>query len=58
MEADKRAAKEYRSMAEFKRRFFPKESERKSLDGTADARTIGVNLARQSLERIRQGLKK
>jgi hypothetical protein len=45
-------------MAEFKKRFFPKESERESLDSAPDARTMGVNLARQSLERIRQGLKK
>ena len=46
----------YTSMKEFEEKFFPKSFKKRSLEALTDARTLGINLARESLEKIRNQL--
>jgi len=61
MKRSKRSKKKervYKSMREFEEKFFPKSFKKQSLEGTIDARTVGINLARESLEMLRSQLSK
>jgi hypothetical protein len=57
MEKDKPTEEGCRSLAEFDKKYFPGSSDEKP-SGDEDACAIGINIARQSLERIREELKK
>ena len=46
----------FRSISEFENAFFPKSSQKKALARPADAKALGISLARESLDRIRQQL--
>jgi len=43
----------YKSMREFEEKFFPESFIKQSVEVTTDARTIGINLAKESLDIIR-----
>lgn len=46
----------FRSMMEFEKKFFPTSFERKMAENPTDAHALGVSLAKESLERIRERL--
>ncbi len=46
----------YRSVMEFERKFLPKSFEKRIAAKPADAQALGVNLAKESLEKIRKQL--
>ena len=48
----------YKSMREFKEEFFPESSKKQSAEVPTDARTLGISLARESLDMIRRSLSK
>ena len=48
----------YRSMKEFERKFFPKSFKEKMAETPTDAQALGVSLAKESLEKIRERLAK
>ena len=58
MARSKKKERIYKSMKEFEEKIFPKSFKKQSLDDTIDARTIGINLAKESLDTIRSQLKK
>jgi len=58
MESSKTTRQGYRSMLEFEKKFFPKSSNKRSSDTSVDSRTVGINLARESLDTLRRELKR
>ena len=48
----------YKSMREFEEKFFPESFIKQSIEAPTDARTIGINLAKESLSMIRSRLSK
>ena len=48
----------YRSMKEFEKEFFPKSFEKRMTEKPTDAQALGVSLARESLDKIRERLAK
>jgi len=48
----------YKSMREFEEKFFPESFIKQSVEAPTDARTIGINLAKESLDIIRSQLSK
>jgi hypothetical protein len=48
----------YKSMREFEEKFFPESFKKQSVEAPTDARTIGINLAKESLEIIKSRLSK
>jgi len=48
----------YKSMKDFEEKFFPKSFKRQLLEDTTDPRTVGINLAKESLDKIRSQLSK
>ena len=43
----------YKSMREFEEKFCPESFKKQSVEAPTDARTIGINLAKESLDMIR-----
>jgi len=58
MERSKKKEQAYKLMREFEEKFFPKSFRERSLEVPTDARTLGINLARESLDTIRSKLSK
>jgi len=58
MERSKKREQAYKSMREFEEKFFPKSLKKKLVEASADARSLGINLARESLEMLRSRLSK
>jgi len=56
MNKNKKRNQTYRSMREFEREFFPKSLEKRMAEKPKDAQALGVTLAKESLERIRERL--
>ena len=56
MERSKKKAQVYKSMKDFEEKKFPKSFRRQLLEVSTDARTIGINLAKESLEMVRNRL--
>lgn len=50
---NKKKEQVYKSMREFEKKFFPKSFIKQSVKAPTDARTIGINLAKESLDMIR-----
>lgn len=48
----------YKSMKEFEEEFFPESFQKKALATHTDPQTLGVNLAKESLENIKNKLSK
>lgn len=48
----------YKSMKEFEEEFFPESFQKKALETRTDPQTLGVNLAKESLENIKNKLSK
>jgi hypothetical protein len=55
---NKKKEQVYKSMREFEEKFFPKSSIKQSAEVSTDARTIGINLAKESLSMIKNQLSK
>lgn len=58
MKNNKKKEQAYKSMREFDEKFFPESLRKQLLERTTDARTLGINLAKESLEIIRSRLSK
>lgn len=58
MNKGKKKKQAYRSMVEFEKEFFPKSFEKRMAEKPTDAQALGVNLAKESLEKIRGRLAK
>jgi len=58
MKKSNKKEQEYKSMREFDEKFFPESLRKQLLERTTDARTLGINLAKESLEMIRSQLSK
>ena len=58
MEKSKKKKQVYKSMREFEEKFFPESFRKQSTEVPTDARTLGVSLARESLDMIRRRLSK
>ncbi len=58
MKKSKKREQAYKSMREFDEKFFPESLRKQLLERTTDARTLGINLAKESLEIIRSRLSK
>ena len=58
MERNKKKKQVYKSIREFRERFFPKSFRKKSKEVPTDARAIGISLAKKSLDMIRRQLVK
>lgn len=56
MNKDKKKKQIFRSMAEFEKKYFPKSFEKKMAEKPKDARALGISLAKESLEEIRERL--
>ena len=56
MNKDKTKKQTYHSMREVEREFFPKSFEKRMAEKPTDARALGINLAKESLDRIRRQL--
>lgn len=56
MKKNKDKKKAYRSMIEFEKKFFPKSFEKRLKEASTDSHTIGINLAKESLDKIREQL--
>jgi len=50
---NKKKEQVYKSMREFEEKFFPESFKKQSVEVPTDARTIGINLAKGSLDIIR-----
>ena len=55
---NKKKEQVYKSMREFEEKFFPKSFIKQSVEVSTDARTIGINLAKESLSMIKSRLSK
>jgi len=58
MTKSKKKEQVYKSMREFEEKFFPKSFREQSTELPTDARSLGISLARESLDTIRQRLSK
>ena len=58
MKNNKKKEQAYKSMREFNEKFFPESLRKQLSESTTDARTLGINLAKESLEIIRSQLSK
>jgi len=58
VERRKKKKQVYKSMREFKEKFFPKSSKKQSAEVSTDARALGISLAKESLDMIRHSLSK
>ena len=58
MKKNKKKEQVYKSMREFDEKFFPESLRKQLSEQTTDARTLGINLAKESLEIIRSQLSK
>lgn len=58
MKGSKKKEQVYKSMKEFEKKFFPKSFRKQSLEQLTDARILGITLARESLNTIRNQLSK
>lgn len=56
MKRNKNEKKVYHSMREFEKEFFPKSFKKRMAEKSADAQALGVSLAKESLEKIRERL--
>ena len=56
MNKNKKKKQVYHSMTEFEREFFPKAFEKRTAEMPTDARAVGVSLAKESLDNIREQL--
>ncbi len=56
MARSKKKEQAYRSMKEFEEKFFPENFKKQSLEVKTDARTLGINLAKESINAIRNQL--
>lgn len=56
MKRNKEKKKVIHSMVEFERKFLPKSYEKKMVQKPKDAHALGVSLAKESLEKIRERL--
>ena len=54
----KEKEKSIKSMKEIEEEFFPESSKKKALETRTDPQTLGVNLAKESLENIKSKLSK
>jgi len=52
MERSKKKKQVYKSMREFEEKFFPKSFRKQSTEVPADARALGISLAKESLDTI------
>ena len=52
----KEGKKEFKTMEEFEKEYFPKSFKKQLLEGITDPHDLGVALAQESLEIIRAGL--
>ena len=48
----------FRSMMEFEKKFFPKSFEKRIAERSTDANALGISLAKESLNKIRERLAK
>ena len=55
---NKKREQVYKSMREFEEKFFPESFKKQSVEVPTDARTIGINLAKESLDMSRNRLSK
>jgi len=55
---NKKKEQVYKSMREFEEKYFPKSFIKQSVEAPTDARTIGINLAKESLDMIRNRVSK
>jgi len=53
MNKNKRKGQKYRSMMEFKKRFFPRSFKKRMADGPEEARDLGISLAKETLDKIK-----
>ncbi len=58
MERSKKKKQVYKSMREFEEKFFPESFRKQSAEVSTDARTLGITLAKESLDIIRRRLSK
>lgn len=58
MKSSKKKEKAYKSMREFEEKFFPESFRKKSVEMPTDAHTLGINLAKESLDMIKSRLSK
>jgi len=58
MERSKKKKRVYRSMMEVEEKFFPNSFREQLSEEPTDARTLGISLARESLDMIRRRLAK
>lgn len=58
MKSSKKKEKAYKSMREFEVKFFPESFRKKSVEMPTDAHTLGINLAKESLDMIKSRLLK
>lgn len=58
MERSKTKKQTCRSIVEFKKTFFPKSFKKQLSDQAMDSRIIGINLANESLDKIKRQLAK
>ena len=56
MKKDKKKKRTYRSMVEFEKKFFPKSFEKRTIERPTDAQDLGISLAKESLDKIREQL--
>lgn len=58
MNENKKGKQAFHSMMEFEKEYFPKSFEKKMEEKPTDARALGSNLAKESLDKIRTLLAK
>ncbi len=58
MNENKKGKQAFHSMMEFEKEYFPKSFEQKMEEKPTDARALGSNLAKESLDKIRTRLAK
>ena len=56
MKKGSKKVKVYKSMREFEKKYFPESLKKKIAEKPIDARTLGINLARESLATIQREL--
>jgi len=56
MNKNKKKNQIYRSMREFEKEFLPKSFEKRMAEKPIDAQALGISLARESLDKIRERL--
>ena len=58
MDKSKKKKQVYKSMREFEKKFFPESFKKQSTEVSTDAHTLGITLAKESLDMIRRRLSK